>query len=128
MCDRWSRYAQLMKEGEEKLLMRMLRPFDADLADGPMQMTIAHLAAEYGQVWMLKELHAQGVRLNRVTARGDTIAHIAARNGQHEVLAWLASLGTNCPDLWLELPQITYRAGIALEHILHAARPTASAR
>ena len=46
MCDRWSRYAQLMQEGEEKLLMRMLRPFDADLADGPMQMTIAHLAAE----------------------------------------------------------------------------------
>jgi ankyrin repeat protein len=122
MCDRWARYAELMRLGEEALLLSMLRPTDADRPDGPFKTTVAHLAAEHGNVPLLRELHRMGVSLNRVSALGDTVAHFAARGGHTKLLQLLVSIE---PEAVLRVTrEAGGEEGLSLGvHVLGARRP-----
>ena len=122
MCDRWGRYSELMRLGEEALLLSLLRPTDADRPDGPFKSTVAHLAAEFGHAPLLRELHRMGVSLSRVTALGDTVAHFAARGGHTKVMEFLISLADAPPEE--EAADAVKRAAKALET---AARAKAAA-
>ena len=54
MCDRWRRYEELIRSGEEDQLMKMIRRReDMNAADGTQGKTLVHLAAEHGG-WFYK--------------------------------------------------------------------------
>lgn len=104
MCDRWRRYEELIKSGEEDQLMKMIRRReDMNEANGPQGKTLVHLAAEHGNVSLLQSLAAREAHLHVQTrATKDTPAHLAARHGHFKVLRVLGeygqSLGSQRPD------------------------------
>ncbi|HBI21515.1 MAG TPA: hypothetical protein DDY37_02850, partial [Legionella sp.] len=65
--------------------------------NGAMQnsRTPAHIAAQFGQVAVLKKLNDLNVDLNAATPHGKTPAHFAAEFGHVEVLEQLYELGAN---------------------------------
>ncbi len=54
------------------------------------------MAALHGNLEVLHVLHNNGVQLNKLSPQGYNIAHYAAMNGQHNVIAWL---GAHQPEL-----------------------------
>jgi hypothetical protein len=108
MCDRWRRYEELIRSGEEDQLMKMIRRReDMNAADGTQGKTLVHLAAEHGrfcvdmkvpyqkpslwflsgQLTLLERLVAREANLHvKTRATKDTPAHLAVRHGHFKVL------------------------------------------
>ena len=55
--------------------------------------TPAHLAAAFGGLFLLKEMHAMGAPINTANNKGWRPIHYAAKNGQCAVLRFLVSAG-----------------------------------
>ena len=80
MCDRWRKYEELIRTGEEEKLAKLVRrKEDINAESGPLKKTLVHLVAEHGHVELLMQLLAREANLSVVSMIGDTPAHLAAR-------------------------------------------------
>ena len=49
MCDRWRKYEELIRTGEEEKLAKLVRrKEDINAESGPLKKTLVHLVAEHG--------------------------------------------------------------------------------
>jgi ankyrin repeat protein len=112
MCDRWRRYEELIRAGDEDVLIKTLRRIeDLNVTDGANYKTLGHILAEHGQVSLLHKLVKRGLHLDsatmikyncpevegkpnsaaRIENQDLTLVHVAARAGNTKVLEYLAN-------------------------------------